>query len=332
MRFLSVINLICFFLCEIGCASIDGSVEYNNYYVIDGNLDINSEYFAVFGDIQEYTFKDDMMAYYDTTIVWIKQQLYGGVKLRSILEVGDITHNNINQQWQRFYNSTESIGSIIPYYVVTGNHDYTWNSSSKIELRESSLIDKYCHFPKTKSGIISCFEGNSLQNYIADFFVDNRKLYLLALEFGPRQEVLKWAFEYVNNHKEKQFILLTHEWLDSNGKRISTGSSAEFQFQGYSSYSTPEQVWQYLVEPNDNIICVLCGHCGFTAKCFSKNEKGRMVPQIMFNLQYQDNGGNGLLQLWEFPVNIDSVRICVYDTKNRDWYLPDSTSFSFSLE
>lgn len=291
----------------------------------------NSDYLAVFGDIQEYTFKDEMMVGYDATISWLNKQLKGGARIRTILNVGDVTQNNNKIQWTRFYNSTETIGAIIPYYVVTGNHDYTWNSSSKIESRETSYINEYCHFPKTDIGIIDYYESNSLHNYVAELYLENRtNLYLLALEFGPRNEILEWANKYVNNHKDKRFLLLTHEWLDSKGNRISNGSFAELQFKDNSSFTTPEQIWQTLVKPNDNIVAVLCGHCGFTAELFSENDNGRMVPQIMFNLQYQANGGNGLIQLWEFPINSQFVSIGVYDTIHQDWYMQDSTNMVIS--
>ena len=55
------------------------------------------------------------------------------------------------------------------------------------------------------------------------------------------------------------------------------------------------------------------------------------VPQILFNLQYQDNGGDGLIQLWESPNNSNVVNISAYDTFNRDWFMTDSTSFSFNF-
>ena len=125
---------------------------------------------------------------------------------------------------------------------------------------------------------------------------------------------------------------MTHEWLTRYGERVSSHSYAESQFKGFSSYSTPEEVWNDLVNPNDNVLCVICGHNGFAAKLFSENMAGRQVPQILFNLQYQENGGNGLLQLWEFHSASDSVKICAYDTVNSEWYMPDSTSVSFKYK
>ena len=155
---------------------------------------------------------------------------------------------------------------------------------------------------------------------------------MISLEFGPREEVVDWAKQFVLSNPEKEFILMTHEWLTSDGKRVSTNSFAESHFNGYSSYSTPEYIWSDLVYPNNNVLCVLCGHNGFSANLLSQNSCGRVVPQVLFNLQYQDNGGNGLIQLWEIPYQSDSINICVYDTINHDWYLPDSTSLKFRFK
>ncbi len=87
-----------------------------------------------------------------------------------------------------------------------------------------------------------------------------------------------------------------------------------------------------LVKQNNNILCVLCGHAGFTGRYFSYNHAGRNVPKLMFNLQYQENGGNGLIQLWEIPADSDTVKICAYNTITRDWFMSDSTSVSFKFK
>lgn len=83
----------------------------------------------------------------------------------------------------------------------------------------------------------------------------------------------------------ERFILMTHEWLSAQGIRLNAGTHAQLQFEGYSSYSTPEEIWNLLVKDNDNIVCVLCGHEKNFSCCYvSENNCGRKVPQIMFNL------------------------------------------------
>lgn len=59
-----------------------------------------------------------------------------------------------------------------------------------------------------------------------------------------------------------------------------------------------------------------------TASCI-----GRMVPQIMFNLQYQENGGDTMVELWEFPQNSDTANVGVYHTWNRRYLDTSETSY-----
>ena len=112
---------------------------------------------------------------------------------------------------------------------------------------------------------------------------------------------------------------MTHEYLARKGERVSADSYAELQLRN-TTWSTPEKLWTDLIKDNNNIVCVLCGHNGFYGRKFSLNSHGRMVPQVLFNLQYQDHGGDGLIQLWEFPQNNDSVYIDIYHTIQRAWY------------
>lgn len=294
-----------------------------------GDLNDSSEYFIVFGDLQEYTSSSGFITYYERSMSWIKEQLIAGARIKSIFQVGDVAETNERGQWSLFADYSKDIAEMVPYFTCAGNHDYTWDKQSKVHERKSTLINEYAHFSLSDRRIVEYYEQGRLENYIAQL-PDRGATKLLVLEFGPRIEVVRWAKDYVENHSEDRFILMTHEWLTRYGERVSTGSYAERHFAGYSSFSTPEDIWNTIVKPNNNIICVLCGHNGFSAALFSENDAGRKVPQILFNLQYQENGGNGLIQLWEFPVNSPKVNICAYDTINRDWYMSDSTFVTFN--
>ena len=296
----------------------------------DSHLNPLSSYIVVFGDTQSYTNNTSNLVYFDKSVSWTRSQVDCGINIQAVLQVGDVTENNAVSQWRAFHDIIFYLEKDIPIYVTTGNHDYDWEGT-KIKNRNSTRINEFARFELSENNIISYYESTRIDNYIATINQEN-KIYLLSLEFGPREEVLEWASSFVQQNKNCKFILMTHEWLTRYGERISTDSYAELQLEGYSSYTTPEQVWRKLVKPNDNIICVLCGHNGFVAKLFSENDSGRSVPQILFNLQYQENGGNGFIQLWEIPPQSDSVMIRVYDTINQEWYLPDSTAFSFKYK
>lgn len=297
---------------------------------IDENLNRDSEYIVVIGDIQEYTNDNESSIYYEETMRWIWSQYRYGIKIKCILQVGDITNNNAQNQYETFYRYTYPVANVIPYVTCIGNHDYVWNAHLKIENRNQTSFSDYTSFELTKSLVVDSFEPNRMENIVVENVINGKPYYILVLEFGARQEVVKWAGDYAKNHQDKKFILMTHEFLNRDGNRISANSYAGRQLRN-TTWSTPEEIWEGMIKENDNIVCVLCGHNGFYGYQLSQNSYDRMVPQILFNLQYQDNGGNGLVQLWEFPQGSDFVHIDVYNTIQRQWY-SDSTTTKFSFK
>ncbi len=194
------------------------------------------------------------------------------------------------------------------------------------EDRNDTDFTKYNSFELTESRIVASYDLDKRENIIArcDLFGEN--FYFIVLEFGPREEVVQWANDYVQLHKEERFIVLTHEYLTRDGKRLDDGF---FHLLCNTTSSSPEELWQNLIKDNDNIICVLCGHNGFYSHLLSTNSNGRQVPQILFNLQYQENGGNGIIQLWEFPHNSAYVNISIYNTITREIINPLQITFKY---
>ena len=309
------------FLCLFFCACDKNDIFHSEWVLqpVDENLDNNSEYIVVIGDIQNYTDNKAYSEYYKETMCWIWSQYQQGVKIKCVLQLGDITNSNARHQYETFYECTIPVANIIPYIACIGNHDYEWNADFKIEDRARTFFSEYTSFELTKSLIVDSFESGRMENIIVETSLNGRPYYILVLEFGARHEVIEWANSFVKRHPDKRFILMTHEYLARKGERVSADSYAELQLRN-TTWSTPEKLWTDLIKDNNNIVCVLCGHNGFYGRKFSLNSHGRMVPQVLFNLQYQDHGGDGLIQLWEFPQNNDSVYIDIYHTIQRAWY------------
>lgn len=310
-------SLLCICSCNPQNESIEPGLNRLNLNW-DCNIDKGSEYIVVIGDIQEYTNGNTYKSYYGATMDWILSQHILGANIRCVLQTGDITNLNTVNQYDIFYQYTLPVAKYLPYVACIGNHDYTWDSDFKINGRNQTLFSNYTSFKLTDSLVVARFEDHKMENVVVQIEILGEILYILSLEFGPRAEVLEWAKSFVMKHQNERFILMTHEFLTGKGGRICSGSYAERQLSN-TTWSSPEQVWQRLVKDNDNIFCVLCGHNGFFTYLLSENANGRLVPQILFNLQYQENGGDGWVQLWEFPQNSDSVSIRVYNTLSREW-------------
>lgn len=313
--YLIIYGMLSLLLTSLVSCQEDGLL-YKYEDVFDCQFDSSSEYIIVFGDIQEYTqsatcARDFLMP----TINWIIGMQKQGYKIDCVLHTGDITNNNNDYQYKHFQKLFRPLADKIPFITVNGNHDYDWAEDGIINDRKSSKLTKYASFGLACDNIVARYEDSRLDNIVVRNIIHGKRYDILALEFGPRPEVIQWADTWVKSHPECNFILLTHEFLEFRGWRISNGNSgAERQFVNIP-FSTPEYIWDNLIYHNDNIRCVLCGHNGFSQLNLLPNETGRQVPQIMFNLQYLPNGGNSMIEVWEIPQSADMVKADVFITK-----------------
>lgn len=299
----------------------------------DSIFNPGSQYIAVIGDIQEYTGSDDMVFYLEETCEWLSAQQEYFNAFSCVLQDGDLTWGNLESQWKRVDCSLNYLGDSLLFIPSTGNHDYTWGgpaSSLEITDRNSTMLNEMKNLSVIRKQRIQHYEKGKLDNIIVPIKVGGDSLYVIALEFGPRKEAVSWADSIVRSDNRKKYILMTHEWMTRAGERVDEGSYAALQFPPLS-HSTPEEIWQKMVYPNDNILCVLCGHNGFCKYLFSKNQAGREVCQILFNLQYQENGGDGMIQLWEFPANENVINIFVYNTITREYHPDPATRIKIQL-
>lgn len=272
-------------------------------------LDSTSEYIIILGDMQSYTSNAKYAQHYMMpSFNWIRSMKAHGYKINCVLHTGDVTNNNEDWQYEIFHNIANPLAKEILFVTGTGNHDYDWRKNAEIDDRTSCKLTKYASFPLTYQNIMARYEADKLDNIVVRNIIHGQRYDILCLEFGPRPEVVSWANEYVSNHPEVNFILLTHEFLEERGWRVSNGwSKAEKQFLNIP-YSTPKQLWDSLIYDNDNIRCVVCGHNGFSQLNHLPNAAGRQVPQIMFNVQDLPNGGNGMVEVWEIPQGSWTVK------------------------
>ena len=288
-----------------------------------------SECIYVLGDIQYYTVSNENMQYYKRTLDWIHK--YSGTKICCVMQTGDVSEQNKPGQWKNFFDATVEFGRNHIFVACTGNHDYDWDDEQHIQDRKTTKLSQYALFDKLKENIVAWYEYGSLENVVVRNAVRGRRLDIISLEFGPRTEVLDWALNYVVSNPDTDFILLTHEWLSTEGKRISSNAYSTAQLRNTTT-STPQQIWEKLVYKNDNIRCVVCGHNGFCAQFYTPNETGRDVPQCLFNLQYKPFGGDGLIQQWEFPENTSRTIVRIIDTKNSLNYYESGVATTFVLD
>ncbi len=322
------------YLCLLGlcfaCDKDDEATLTPTLLPYDSVLDPSSEYILILGDVQYYTCHTKNEPYFEATINWIYSQYQYGAKIKYVLQTGDITEQNRPSQYKVYQKYIGLITDYLPVIACTGNHDYTWDDDSMIPDRFSTLFTEYVAPYAQNWTIESYFEPGQLENVIISGELHQLPYDILCLEFATRTEVLEWANNYVSSHLNRNFILLTHEFINTSGVRLNENAWATRMLN--TSYNTPEQVWQNLVKDNDNILCVICGHSGFAQYLFSTNSAGREVPQILHNIQSEDNGGNGWIQLWEIPAEGDSIHVQTYNTISRSFSSDPKAELKFKYK
>ncbi|MCM1291213.1 MAG: metallophosphoesterase [Prevotella sp.] len=306
-----------------GCSDDIVVPEYddNNYELQprwDG-FDNDSEYLVVLGDVQSYVDKSENFGYFRHSMEWVASQLCYEAPLRVMLFTGDMTDNNSSIQWRTFRNIASVAANRLLTVCCPGNHDYEWNRTndnySGIESRESCELSKYVNFDGLTEHIVDSYSSGSLDNIVVELSMESCRLYVVSIEFSPRHDVIRWASDYIGKHPDDNFLILTHEMLTESGKLIGAGSFGDIQFnESGIDHTTPVDVYEETIKPHGNVIGCICGHNGYSAYRMVKQDSGKECPIVLFNLQYQDNGGDGMLELWEFSKEKREVRVHIIST------------------
>lgn len=291
-------------------------------------LNPTSEYIAVFGDIQGQTVNLDKLSLYQQSVDWIEKQLDLGIKIDAVLQVGDITGANIVGQWKNFYSATYRLAKKVPFFAAIGDHDYTW-TGQYIDDRYDTCFNDYVNFPLSVSRVVDFYEEGRMENVVVENYIHGQPYYFIILEFGPRPEVIDWAISYVFDHYWIDFILLTHEYLESGGGIRTNNLKCVTRLRN-SYYTTPTEVFDELISVYDNILCVLCGHVGsLYSFSYDRNEHGRDVPEIQHNIQEEPYNSDSWLMLWEFPLDSDSANVFIINTKTEKYFNNKKVLFRF---
>lgn len=314
-RLFELCLLVLFAWCALSCSSDVDCLQMDGYEMVDRDsiVDPNREYLVVLGDLQSYTNNCDWMPLFSHSMNWVRCQNGYSKAFRGVIQTGDLTENNQDWQWANSVAAFKLLKDSLPIICVSGNHDYDWEGI-RIKDRSTSKLNKFFRNIQYTQRIFKYYQEGDIENIIVPIVFRHKTVYIIALEFAPRPEVVMWANNVVRSMPNDRFILLTHEFIDNVGERYSSERTfAELQIDG--AYTTPEEIWRSLIYPNDNIRAVICGHSAFCDFRSDKNENGSDVSQILFNLQDQPYGGNALVQLWEFDGN--EVCVFVYNTMLR---------------
>jgi calcineurin-like phosphoesterase family protein len=265
--------------------------------------------FAVLPDTQNYSEK-----YPDTFKAQTRWILANREKRRigAVFHLGDITNHNNAAQWTNARAALEPIlKARLPLCIVPGNHDYGAGGGAKT--RDSLMSE---HLPvkelARQPGWGGAYDKEPArsENSYHRLDIAGRKFLVLCLEFGPRDDVLRWANEVVAANRDREAILLTHAHIFSDDTRYNQAVYGKKQTANPINYGLAklpeganegEGVWEKLLSRHETFILTLNGHVAGDGlgRLVTKTPGGRPVPQVVVNFQFRPKGGDGWLRLVE---------------------------------
>jgi hypothetical protein len=247
-----------------------------------------------------------------------------------VIHLGDIVNNNRTTQWQLargLFNKLHDGDAVkVPYALVAGNHDLGPNGLTE---NRWTLMTRDEYFGVNspygrQPGLGGLYEPDSTNNVWHEFTALDKKWMILALEFGPRDDVVRWAGEVLDAHPEHNAIVVTHAYLYSSNGRfryLPFGGAQPSNPHNYpidrtgETVNDGEELWDKLISKHANVRMVLSGHVleDGEGRITSVGDHGQVVHQLVQNFQpgVKDSefGGNGFMRLMEFWPDGETVRV-----------------------
>ncbi len=258
-----------------------------------------------------------------------------------VLTLGDLTHNNNDQQWQRASNALGRLEGVVPYTIVLGNHDYGPDGKAG---NRHTLVNGY--FPPSRFKNWPTFGGTMekgrIENNYHLFKAAGRDWLILNLEMGPRNKALAWAGKILAKYPDHKAIIATHAYLYSDSTRYDWHKKGENQEWSPYSYimaaegtNDGEEMWQKLVKKHANVSMTINGHVlndgvGFLA---SKADNDNWVHQMLINFQegVRPIGGESWLRLLEFGPDGRTVQVKAYCPLYEKYRTDPDHHFTFNI-
>lgn len=353
-------------------AAVDASVDANGVLTLDygslGHSDIkiiatdaqgheitdnfrvrvagdNAYTIAVLPDTQDYTKGYAPSEIFNHMTQWLVDNK-DSLGIQFVSHVGDVTYTNTRAEWQKAVEAFSILDGKIPYSMTSGNHDIAsgGNASSRTQdyLSEYFSVERQSQVPGF-GGVYDKEPTNFQNNYYTFTAPDGTKWMSLSLEFGPRDDVLRWAGEVVEAHPDHRVMLTTHSYMAGDGRVNPTSEELTWD-NGASGYgvgtdikgsSDGDGIWDAFVSKYPNIAFTFSGHnfIDGAETQVSYGAGGQPVMQMFVNYQNGvareltgngnsangTNGGNGAIRLITIDPDNDKVYTETYFTEFDDY-------------
>ncbi|WP_193210661.1 SUMF1/EgtB/PvdO family nonheme iron enzyme [Luteolibacter marinus] len=242
------------------------------------------------------------------------------LNIRFLTHLGDIVNSPTStSQWTRATDAMNLLNHELAYGTCPGNHDI----GSRDQPGSGTPSDYLIRFgpnpthassvgrwtdPDT-SQVYDWYRGSSPRGYSSYQIVPvgGREFLFLHLDHDCPDEDMAWAASVLSAHPRTLTMITTHNYLAETGGTgfFGTGTGE----RGYTAQpnvsigpdrNRPEEIFNALVKPFNQVYMVICGHMFAIYNLEKTNDAGNPVHEVLCDYQSLPNGGNGFLRIMEF--------------------------------
>lgn len=212
---------------------------------------------------------------------------------------GDIVDAaNVPSQWESSLDARSILEDAgIPRMFVAGNHDLKANPDA---------FSQYYSADSYRNNFVE--EMNFYYRAEAQTQIfkvpTGREWMFVGLQFNPSDDALNWAASQIEEHSECQVVIVTHDFLSSDGYPDVVG----------------KRISDVLIAPYKNVSLVLCGHNhGSATNCTSYDDDGDGIPDrdvYALLADYQDEAGSGKIRLITVSEYTNEIFVETYVCNN----------------
>jgi hypothetical protein len=269
--------------------------------------------------------------------------------------LGDITDADTDWEWDRATRQIARMDGVVHYSIIRGNHDiystrnHPDNTSKKDSMNYKSPFDEFYgaeDSPYAKQYTYFYDYGEGKENFRArntvHFFSSSSRDYMVvALDYGPNDDILAWANGIIEAHPYHNVIITTHSYLQADGTTLDKGESV-YPSRNFADSNDGDKMWEKLISKHENVVMVLCGHMSCEDVLMVKRDgvNGNEVTQFLIDPQTMDlnpntkegdpNYSTGMVATFYVDENGEDITVDWYSTSKGKYYRAKN-NYSFKV-
>lgn len=236
-------------------------------------------------------------------------------KIEYVFGLGDITNDDSVAEWTVSAEAINKMNGVVPYSLIRGNHD------------SSAKINEYFYNETYNKQFEGFYGEGSMENSWRRLTVGETKYLMITLDYGAKDEILKWAGEVIEQYPDHRVIITTHAYLYPDGTTVDEHDSVPPSSLG-ASYNNGDEMWDKLVSKYENIFLIISGHesCDYVITNQREGEKGNVVTEMLVDPQGVDGdmGCTGMITMLYFSEDGKEIEVETYSTINKGYFLAEN--------